>query len=446
MKLLEKIKTNLNRKLMSSSVLKVLEEEELNGAVLANRFRYLFLILIASGGVFNLAGIKDAQAQFKGSIIYGTGFLLYLIITIFHTSILRHCKDKSKIHRIGLMTTISDFAILTGMMLSWYELESADNFNYFLKNPSFIYFLFPFILALIQIRLSLVIVSIIAFIFIHFTSIMYGVYLGVPTSVDWKLYILGDQIYMSDLLMARPIAYSSLALAVGFSIYRTIFMVKRIGTIEAEKKSLSKYFSPEIVEEITKNPEVLNQGKRQEVTILFQDIRNFTKMSEKMNPDELAEFLNEFRARMTNVVFANGGTLDKYIGDAIMATFGTPNVTPNDTVNAVNTGLQMLSSLSEWNTIRKKQGKEEIRIGIGLHCGEVFTGSIGFAGRMEYTVIGDAVNTASRIESLCKQFKAEFLISEEVYQKVKQTIQAETLPLVEVKGKEKLLQVYKVIS
>ena len=271
-------------------------------------------------------------------------------------------------------------------------------------------------------------------------------YLGVPLSVDWKLYILGDQIYTSDLFLSRPIAYSSLALAIGFSIYRTIFMVKRIGTIEAEKKSLSKYFSPEIVEEITKNPEVLNQGKRQEVTILFQDIRNFTKMSEGMNPDELAEFLNEFRARMTNVVFANGGTLDKYIGDAIMATFGTPNVTPNDTVNAVNTGLQMLSSLSEWNMIRKKQGKEEIRIGIGLHCGEVFTGSVGFAGRMEYTVIGDAVNTASRIESLCKQFQAEFLISDEVYQKVKNSIQAETLPLVEVKGKEKPLQVYKVIS
>ena len=96
MKLLEKVRANLNRKLMSSSVLKVLEEEELNGTILANRFRYLFLILIVSGGVFNLAGIKDAEAQFKGSIIYGSGFLLYFIITIFHTSILRRCNDKRK--------------------------------------------------------------------------------------------------------------------------------------------------------------------------------------------------------------------------------------------------------------------------------------------------------------------------------------------------------------
>ena len=129
-----------------------------------------------------------------------------------------------------------------------------------------------------------------------------------------------------------------------------------------------------------------------------------------------------------------------------MATFGTPSETPNDTLNAVKTGLGMLASLKEWNVTRKIQGKEEIRIGIGLHCGEVFTGSIGFAGRMEYTVIGDAVNTASRIESLCKQFQAEFLISEEVYQKVKGTIQAEALNPVEVKGKEMPLQVYRVIG
>ncbi len=445
MKLLEKIKQNQNRKLMSPSVLKVLEEEELNGAIIANRFRYFFLFLISGGGLINLGGMQDAELKFQGFIIYGIGLSFYLAITLLHTRILSLCEDKNTIHKFGFITILSDFALLTAMMFSWYRLDSPGNFNYFLKNPASIYFLLPFILSLIQVRLSFTIVSIITFIGIHFSSIFYGIYLGVPTSTDWKLYIMGDQIYMSDLLVARPIAYSSLALAVAFSVYRTIFMVRRIGTIEAEKKSLSKYFSPDIVEEITKNPEVLSKGKRQEVTILFQDIRDFTKMSENMPTDELAEFLNEFRKRMTNVIFSNGGTLDKYIGDAIMATFGTPTISENDTQNSVNAASQMLSSLKEWNIERKQKGKQEIRIGIGLHCGEVFVGNIGFEDRMEYTVIGDAVNTASRIESLCKQFQAEFLISEEVYKKVKQTIKAEALPPVDVKGKEKPLQVYKVI-
>ena len=176
MKLLEKVKANLNRKLMSSSVLKVLEEEELNGAIIANRFRYLFLFLIVAGAAINQFEIKDLEARNKGIIIYVTGFFIYFAITIFHTRILT-CGNKNKIRFFGFVTVLSDFAVLTGMMFSWYKLESADNFNYFLKNPSFIYFLFPFILALIQIRLSLVIVSIITFIFIHFISILYGVHL-----------------------------------------------------------------------------------------------------------------------------------------------------------------------------------------------------------------------------------------------------------------------------
>jgi adenylate cyclase len=345
----------------------------------------------------------------------------------------------------GYITLFSDFYVLTAMMLSWTHLQSPDNFNYFLKNPSSFYYFLMFIFTLIQIRIRLVITGAITFLAIHFISLAYGLSIGIKQSDNWLNYVLGDAVYVGDFITGKPIVFICLSLALGYSIYRTIYMVRRIGTIEAEKKSLSKYFSPDIVEEITKNPEVLYKGKRQEVTILFQDIRDFTKMSENMPTDELAEFLNEFRKRMTNVIFSNGGTLDKYIGDAIMATFGTPTISENDTQNAVNAASQMLSSLKEWNIERKQKGKQEIRIGIGLHCGEVFVGNIGFEDRMEYTVIGDAVNTASRIESLCKQFQAEFLISEEVYMKVKETIQAQALSPVEVKGKEKPLQVYKVI-
>lgn len=440
----QNIKRNLNRKFMSSAVREVLEEEEANGAYIANRFRYIFFLFICIGGAINLLGIKNADLQIRGLKIYAFGLSIYLFTTIFHSLVLK--KKSQRLNMIfGYVTLFSDFYVLTAMMLAWTYLESSDNFNYFLKNPSMYYFILMFILTLIQIRIRLVITALSFFLVIHFGSLFYGLHIGVKQTDNWLYYILGDSVYFGDLFLGKPIVFICLSLAVGYAIYRTIYMVRRIGTIEAEKKSLSRYFSPDIVDEITKNPDEFNKGKRQEVTILFQDIRDFTKMSENMKPDDLAEFLNEFRKRMTNIIFANGGTLDKYIGDAIMATFGTPSISKFDTINAVNAGKQMLSSLKEWNMERKSQGKPEIKIGIGLHCGEVFTGNIGFEDRMEYTVIGDAVNTASRIESLCKQFQAEFLISEEVYQKVKENIKVEKLSPVEVKGKEKALQIYKVL-
>lgn len=444
MKIIEDIKRSLDRNLMSASVRKVLEEEEENGAIIANKFRYIFFLFIIIGGIANIFTIDSPELRREGLKIYLYGLFMYLFITIIHTFVLKKKNLKLNI-TFGYITLIADYSVLTAMMLAWYHLQSPNNFNYFLKNPSMMYYFLMFILTLIQIRIRLVIAGSVIFLAIHFISLIYGLIIEVKTAESWVGHVLGDSVYIADLLTARPIVFICVSLAVGYSIYRTIYMVRRIGTIEAEKKSLSKYFSPDIVEEITKNPEVLNRGKRQEVTILFQDIRDFTKMSEKMQADDLAEFLNEFRKRMTNVIFANGGTLDKYIGDAIMATFGTPTVSENDTLNAVNAGKQMLSSLKEWNIERKREGKSEIRIGIGLHCGEVFTGNIGFEDRMEYTVIGDAVNTASRIESLCKQFQAEFLISDEVYQKVKENIQVEKLSPVEVKGKEKALQIYKVL-
>lgn len=429
---------------MSPAVRRVLEEEEANGAYIANRFRYVFLFFITIGGIINLSTVNEPELVDFGIKIYGAGLGMYFFTTVCHTIALR--KKSKKINMIfGYITLITDFYILTAMMLAYTKMQSPNNFNFFLKNPSFIYFFLLSILALIQIRIRLVVTSLVLFFLIHFVSLGYGFFIGVKSSTGWFDYVLGDGIFWGDIILSRPLVFVCVTLAVGYSIYRTVYMVRRIAKIEIEKKSLSKYFSPAIVDEITKNPDMLVGGKRQEVTILFQDIRNFTKMSEKMNPIDLAEFLNEFRARMTRVVFENSGTLDKYIGDAIMATFGTPSITPNDSLNAVLTGKGMLASLSEWNSIRKKQGKEEIKIGIGLHCGEVFTGNIGFEGRMEYTVIGDAVNTASRIESLCKQFQADFLISDEVYQKVKDHIQVEKLSPVEVKGKEKPLQIYKVI-
>ncbi len=134
-------------------------------------------------------------------------------------------------------------------------------------------------------------------------------------------------------------------------------------------------------------------------------------MSENMNPEELSNFLSEFRKIMMECVLEHNGTLDNYIGDAVMATFGTPHPSPSaevDARNAVGCGVIMQKRLSEWNLLRKSEGKTSISIGIGIHTAEVFAGNIGNDLHREYSVIGDAVNTASRIESICKVLKNSF--------------------------------------
>ncbi|HNJ04949.1 MAG TPA: adenylate/guanylate cyclase domain-containing protein, partial [Leptospiraceae bacterium] len=193
----------------------------------------------------------------------------------------------------------------------------------------------------------------------------------------------------------------------------------------------------------------LSPGVRQRVTILFMDIRNFTKMSEGMDSADLAAFLTDFRDRMIAAIFEHGGTIDKFVGDAIMATFGTPRPSPVaglDARNAVQAGLAMKRALADLNRDRERKGLPLIGIGIGIHTGEVFCGTIGSEGRVEYTVIGDAVNTASRIESMCKFLKVDFLISEAVFEDQQGAVRTVKMPLVRVMGKEFPVATYQVLE
>ena len=178
------------------------------------------------------------------------------------------------------------------------------------------------------------------------------------------------------------------------------------------------------------------------------DIRGFTEFSEQLSPDQIAGFLSDFREIMINAIFEYGGTIDKFIGDAIMATFGTPAPSPEygrDSQNALSAALQMIDNLDKFNNKRIKNSYKPVDIGIALHTGIVFSGNIKAGEYLEYTVIGDVVNTASRIETLCKEFSCRFLISEEVFAEVNQFVKTEKMPLTNVKGKSQPLQVYKVI-
>ena len=222
--------------------------------------------------------------------------------------------------------------------------------------------------------------------------------------------------------------------------------------VRMEKASgqLALYISPEIARKIQDaSSDFFRPGGRlQQAAVLFADIRDFTTLSENLPANDLLAFLADYQERMVRAIFEHGGTLDKFIGDGIMATFGTPEPRPDDAERAVRAGLSMKRELAALNRERQSHGLPPIRQGIGIHAGEVVAGNIGSADRLEYTVIGDAVNTASRIESACKEQNADFLISEAVYgcltPDFRSRLHAEFAGEVLLKGKSDRLRIYRI--
>ena len=218
---------------------------------------------------------------------------------------------------------------------------------------------------------------------------------------------------------------------------------------EREKKKIkevfSRYVSSNLVEELL-NREIKLGGEKKEITILFSDIRGFTSMSEKMQPEEVVGILNEYLTEMTDTIFKNDGTLDKFIGDAVMGLFGTPAFFPDHALRAVKTAFMMKGKLIELNQRWLSQGRHTLKIGIGINTGDVIAGNMGSLKRMEYTVIGDAVNLASRLESLNKDLGTEIIISSSTYEQVKDHVRVKKFTDIKVKGKEEFLTVYELLE
>jgi adenylate cyclase len=169
-------------------------------------------------------------------------------------------------------------------------------------------------------------------------------------------------------------------------------------------------------------------------------------LSEKMRPEQVVQMLNEYFQEMVEIIFRFGGTLNKFIGDAIMAIYGAPLPMADAPEKAVRACLQMRETLALLNVRRLAEGKDPLRIGMALHRGEVVVGNIGSLRQMEYTVIGDVVNICSRLESLTKELKTDLIVSDEIYRAVENLVTVESPPPVAVKGKTTPLQVHKVLG
>ena len=218
-----------------------------------------------------------------------------------------------------------------------------------------------------------------------------------------------------------------------------------VGLAERDKfrDTFAKFHSKEVAEKVLSGDLKLG-GERMDALVFFSDVRGFTAMSERLKPEALVAVLNRYMTRMVHIILEHNGIVDKYVGDAIMAVWGVPLARPGDATNAVRACLEMRRSLAELNEELKAEGLPVLRIGMGLNKGTLVAGNIGSDLRMEYTVIGDTVNTASRIESITKEFGTDLLISEAVVSEVGSQFMTEKAHEVKVKGKEQPLGVYRV--
>ena len=263
-------------------------------------------------------------------------------------------------------------------------------------------------------------------------------------------------IELFGILLAGIIAYEfRLFLNVIYPIL--IVLLTFIGTFllrfileQSERKfiegAFGHYVNKEVVEQILKDPKMMELGgAKREVTAFFSDIAGFTTISEKMKPSELVQFLNGYLNEMTNLILEHHGTLDKYEGDAIMAFWGAPLPLKEHAKNACLAALQNQKKLKELRKEWEKQGLPPIHVRIGINSGEVIAGNMGSENRFDYTIMGDNVNLASRLEGINKQYGTETIISEFTYEQIKDDFVCRELDQIRVKGKEEPVRIYELI-
>jgi adenylate cyclase len=195
------------------------------------------------------------------------------------------------------------------------------------------------------------------------------------------------------------------------AVWRSRRMLLRQTRAEIARADLARYVSPDVADAIIESDQAFGAPTTREVTVLFADIVGFTALSERLPPDRVVRLLKSFHERGSRVVFRHGGTLDKYMGDGFLATFGAISDVPDAAARAVRCALDLQDEIERWNAKRAARGAETIRLSTGVHCGPVVVGNIGSDRRLEFSVVGDAVNIASRLETLTRQLGCRIAVS-----------------------------------
>ncbi|MBI3045530.1 MAG: GAF domain-containing protein [Betaproteobacteria bacterium] len=226
----------------------------------------------------------------------------------------------------------------------------------------------------------------------------------------------------------------------------SMLMFEDISSEKRMKSTMARYMDPSIADQLLSTGAEILGGKSVPATVLFSDIRGFTTLTEQLGPQATVSLLNEYFEVMVECIQREGGMLDKFIGDAIMAAFGIPVAHDDDEDRAVRAAIAMIRNLNAWNQNRVNEGKMPVNIGIGLNTDVVVSGNIGSKKRMDFTIIGDGVNLASRLEGACKQYKTRILLSEFTFKKLRGTYRTREVDSVVVKGKTQPVAIYEVLD
>jgi adenylate cyclase len=221
-----------------------------------------------------------------------------------------------------------------------------------------------------------------------------------------------------DARVQEVVVFLIVAAILGLGGWRTRQLVVEQAGAARERNNLARHFPPNIVDRLAERDQPLGQVRSQKVAVMFIDIVGFTQFASRHTPDEVVAFLRDFHRRMEQAVFQHQGTLDKFLGDGLMATFGTPEPGPSDALNALNCAREMMQVMDEWNRQRTQTGEETIRLSIGVHYGDVVVGDVGSERRLEFAVLGDTVNVASRLEALTRALGVHTILSDDLVRAV----------------------------
>ena len=263
---------------------------------------------------------------------------------------------------------------------------------------------------------------------------------------DWSL-LLRDGYAISSWMFRDNLTTSIflVVLLLGIAFFNR-YVLRATLSFERANAALGRYFSPEVKDEIENANSVFanQEPKDMRVAVMFTDLISFTKTSEPMDPKDVLKLLSEYQTIMVDCIFKCGGTVDKFIGDAVMANFGTPRSHGNDAQNAFDCALMMHRRMNEWNTERQSSGLDPINHRVGIHYGDCVVGNMGSEHRVEFAVIGDTVNVASRICDACKQHDTDFLISGEMAAQIVNPYRSEIVKNETIKGRSEPIDLIKI--